>query len=65
MDKWGAAGCEERFDEIVGTLVNKAREIGWLNLTPTKALQYFASRWVRRAIDDAKKKSGGRKSSQP
>lgn len=55
MDRWGVAGCEARFDEIVSHLVAKAAE--------GRILRFFgpinrivAAQWVRSAIDGARAK---------
>lgn len=51
MDKWGVEGCEEKFDQIVEYLVKQAR--GWA--IPAFASKPMASRWLRMAIENAKK----------
>lgn len=50
MDRWGIAGCEERFDEIVDHLVNQAK--GWA--IPAFASKRVAKRWLSMAIENAK-----------
>ena len=53
MDRWGVAGCEERFDEIVDHLCEEAKKVRIIKiLGPVNRV--VAIHWTRQAIDNAR-----------
>lgn len=53
MDRWGIAGCEERFDEIVSHLVAQAKKHKLTKLLgPVNRI--VATKWLTMAIENAK-----------
>ena len=55
MDRWGVAGCESRFDEIVAHLMHQAKKDRVARYFPGGLVRNTAERWVRLAIERAKK----------
>jgi hypothetical protein len=53
MDRWGIAGCEGRFDEIVDHLVKQSSTKPILKHFPTFG-RLVAAQWLRMAIGDAR-----------
>lgn len=61
MNRWGIEGCEERFDQIVAYLVDKASSKNLLSWIPNKATKVVASKFLKIAIEKAKEEQSNSK----